>query len=398
MLHITPQFRFKEIFDYLQQNKNIVQYEKEYDQIDGLSSFHRATHIEENGEICAFSCYLPSYLISAVKNKQTQRYLRSIADEVDFPIIQNDTHEYSDCIYVPFIASNEQNLPLIMYFAAVQSVFKQLPIIIPKRATPHKLDSIFKKTSQRTSYCIIFPVQAEQFITNKPTLAGPLVSKFALLHPVQIDNEEEILAACLVLQSSFQNDPLFSVYEQNTIKRAAMIGNIVAHAVRTTTERGTNFLFCPFYIQPKISKAVACIVSTPPGGKNPWGTEPGSMMLMGKQFGTSTLRVCKNFDTLHEKCCGQVENHYYVALIGCTKPGHGIGKAIMSIPMDIAAQVGADFYLENSTQDNTKFYEGLGLKQCGELVLSNNGISATCWALRKDPHNNDAITEMVKIQ
>ncbi|CAL6061357.1 Conserved_hypothetical protein [Hexamita inflata] len=390
MLHITPEARFQEIFEKLQQKQDVPKGNVVFSQIQGLSSFHRATHIEQDGEICAFSCYIPNYLISSVKCKETKKVLKSILKQVDFPIEQDKTHLYSECILVPYIASLQQHLKQILYLASAQAIFKQIPLVIPKSATQYKLDEIFTNIISYATYYVVFPFYISQFITNEPSQAGPFLTKSnIILHPVQIDNEEEYKMASLILQSAFQNDPVFSVYQSNVNKRKEFTRNLSTHVAKTSRQQGTNFLFCPIYKSAQISNAVTCVLSSPPGQtKQQWGGFMGTAILYVKQLGINAIHLQKCFDILHKKCCGNMNNHYYGAMLGTTQLGMGFGQIANIISLDICDQTGAYFYVENSNESNMKLYQSLGLKVYGKYLIKHKGNNINCWGMRRDPQEN----------
>ncbi|CAL5990981.1 Conserved_hypothetical protein [Hexamita inflata] len=86
---------------------------------------------------------------------------------------------------------------------------------------------------------------------------------------------------------------------------------------------------------------------------------------------------------VHSQHSGQHDNHCYIAVLGSTVQNTGLGNAILQIPEDIAEQVHADIYLENSNEKNLKFYTGRGLVVQEEVQVKHNGRAAMIYIMRK---------------
>ncbi|CAL5999920.1 Conserved_hypothetical protein [Hexamita inflata] len=384
MIHITPDELYSSIYKKVQANPALIQFQKEEENLIGLSCMHRTTHCVQNDEIVAFTSYIPTNMLSHVKHRPTYRYIQDLEASISYPLVQDQFSQFSECVLVPFIAFSEQYVRQSLYFASVQAIYKNLPLVIPTRACPYDF-SLLRGVVSNDNYSVIFPRFLPQFILTEPSPAGPFASKTGtLLHPVQIETQIEISQAVLIIQDAFVNDPVYQVYCPNVQKRREMLKDMTVQLARDTGHRGTNFLYCEGGIF-SVQRAQICILGSPPGTKDEFfGSELGYAKVMIKHLGMNYLNIENTFDKMHEECCGHLFKHYYVALLGTSDPGQGLGTVALQIPNDIVQQVTAEIYIDNSNERNLKFYGKEGFQIYGEYVITHKGKQVKAWGMRKN--------------
>ncbi|CAL6025792.1 Conserved_hypothetical protein [Hexamita inflata] len=387
MLHVTPMKLFNKAYLDVQQ-KLIKNLSVSYNQLEGFKMMHRSTHICSGKDVTAFSSFIPSYLIKYCITKETRKYAESLNKLIGYPLIANSCNSYQESIIITFLASQPDNLKKILYYAATQAIFKQLPLVIPKSVTILDISQYLNNVQLiQNSYYVIFPQHLDQLILSEPTKAGPILSKSGvLLHPVIADTPSEMQICSLIIRESFINDPPSCVYQPDVAKRKSFIQDLSYAIANDTLDRGTNFLMCE-YNQKYISAQPAgvCALTSPPGSTDRFfGKDLSIAAVMLKHLGTNMFKINNPLVECHDKYCGQVDNHAYVAFFGSTIQNKGLGDAALQILEDIAEQVNADLYLENSNSNNLNFYKRRGLVVLEELNFTHDDRSAKCYAMRKD--------------
>lgn len=81
------------------------------------------------------------------------------------------------------------------------------------------------------------------------------------------------------------------------------------------------------------------------------------------------------------------ERHHYLQFVG-TDPDHrrkGLGTALMKPVLEQCDREGCGAYLENSTENNLAFYEGLGFEVVGEINLGRG--APPLWPMWRKPQH-----------
>ncbi|CAL5990920.1 Conserved_hypothetical protein [Hexamita inflata] len=386
MLRITPMKLFNKAFDAVQKelpvNANIT-----YKLIEGCKIMHRATHIVDGDRITAFASFIPSYLIKYIDTSDTKKHIKTLNQNISYPLSASSTSQYSESIIVTFIGASKENLKKVLYLPAVQATFKQFPLVIPKVSTVLDLQKLLSNVQLIKDNFVIFPQDLDQLILTEPSKAGPILSKSnVLLHPIIIDTPAELKVCSMIMREAFINDPASCVYQPDVNKRQDFVENLGHMIAKDTLDRGTNYLLCQYNAKNiSIQQAGVCALTSPPGSTDRFfGKDINAGITMFKHIGTAVIAVSGILSRVHEQHCGQKDNHGYVAMLGSTVQNTGLGNAVLQIPEDIAEQVNADFYLENSNTKNLKFYTGRGLVLQEQIEVAHEGRSAPYYIMRKD--------------
>ncbi|CAL5990987.1 Conserved_hypothetical protein [Hexamita inflata] len=386
MLHVTPMKLFDKAFENVQKrltvNANVT-----LQQIEGCKMMHRATHISEGEQITAFASFIPSYLVKHIATSDTKKYVKQLNKQIKYPLKANSIIQYSQSIIVTFLASSKDNLKKVLYLPAVQATFKQLPLVIPRSSTVLNIQQLLNNVQFVGDNYVIFPQDLDQLMLSEPTKAGPIMSKSGvLLHPIIIDTTAEIQVAQLIIREAFINDPPSSVFQPDVTLKKQFVENTVRTIAEDTLDRGTNYLLCQYSLKNiSIQQAGVCVLSSPPGSTDKFfGKDVNAAITMFKHVGMQFLTIAKMMGRVHSQHSGQHDNHCYIAVLGSTVQNTGLGNAILQIPEDIAEQVHADIYLENSNEKNLKFYTGRGLVVQEEVQVKHNGRAAMIYIMRKD--------------
>ncbi|CAL5976450.1 Conserved_hypothetical protein [Hexamita inflata] len=364
-LHITSEHIFQKVFNSVNKNSDM-----HLDNIKGLAFMHRSTHLTDDNTFTGFSSFIPSYMINLIKDQDTKKYIESQVQNIKLPIIEDVYNNYEDFIFMPYI-SDSQHISRLVYMAAVQAVYKQLPLIIPSK---FNVQSLLTPNKSLSDFIIYFPSALPFFLNQPASAVGPIQSKSELLHTIYIDRELEMKQAAILTADTFSIDPMYCVFQNNAQKRSIMNADQAYHIVKTTFDRGTNFLFAPF--NPKcvsIQQAHTLIFATPPGCTDRFvGEDEGIAKILTEHIGENGDLLLEKLEDMHHECCGLYENHSYISFIATTKQNQGLGGATMLLMEDLADQVEAQMYIECSNADNVLFYEKHGFKTRGILDLINN--------------------------
>ncbi|CAL5990959.1 Conserved_hypothetical protein [Hexamita inflata] len=387
MLHVTPMKLFKVAYETVQKDL-IPNTAITYKQIEGCKMMHRASHISHDERITGFASFIPSYLIKYVATNDTRKFIKKINGSIQYPLHVNQTNnQFGESIIITFLSASNEELKKVLYFPAVQAIFKQLPLVIPKISTVLDIQSILNNVQLIGDSFVIFPQDLDQLMLLEPTKAGPILTKSGnLLHPVIMDIDSELEIGSLIMREAFSLDPLSCVYEPNMSKRKNLVQKLAKTIAQDTLDRGTNYLMCQY--TPKnasIQQAGVCAITSPPGSTDRFfGKDQSVAPIVFRHLGMHMFSVSKLLNRVHKQHSGQRDNHGYVAMLGSTVQNKGLGNAVLQIPEDIADQVKADFYLENSNTNNLKFYTGRGLVVQEEVEVKYQGRSCMCYAMRKD--------------
>ncbi|CAL5971128.1 Conserved_hypothetical protein [Hexamita inflata] len=196
----------------------------------------------------------------------------------------------------------------------------------------------------------------------------------------------EIETGALIIGESFANDPLSCIQQPNVVRRKELGQQLAKTLAQDTLERGTNYLLCQYNAKSvSIQQAGVCALTSPPGTtKKFFGDDRHMAKIFFKHLGRHMNIVPNALGKMHSLHCGQHENHGYVAMLGSTIPKSGLGHLVLQIPEDIAEQVNADFYLENSNEKNLKFYESRGLVVQEAVEVKFQDRSTIVYAMRKN--------------
>ncbi|CAL5976480.1 Conserved_hypothetical protein [Hexamita inflata] len=366
-LHITSEHIFSKVFNSVNTNSDM-----HLDNINGLAFMHRSTHLTVDDTFTGLSCFIPSYMINLIKDQDTKKYIEGQVQSIKLPIIEDVYNNYEDFIFMPYI-SDSQHISRLVYMAAVQAIYKQLPLIIPSK---FNVQSLLTPSKSINDFIIYFPSALPFFLNQPASAVGPIQSKSELLHTIYIDRELEMKQAAILTADTFSIDPMYCVFQNNAQKRQQMNADQAYHIVKTTFDRGTNFLFAPF--NPKcvsIQQAHTFIFATPPGCTDRFvGEDEGFEKIFIEHLGDSEdgYLQAEKFEEMHQQCCGLFENHSYISFIATTKQNQGLGGAAMLLMEDLADQVEAHMYIECSNADNVLFYEKHGFKTKGIFHLIIN--------------------------
>jgi ribosomal protein S18 acetylase RimI-like enzyme len=123
-----------------------------------------------------------------------------------------------------------------------------------------------------------------------------------------------------------------------------------------------------------------------PPGKSKIGFVRQLLLLPAMIHGCSFRGLKRMIDVMNKmEQSHPTEKHYYLQFIGMD-PDHrrkGLGTALIRPVLEQCDHEGCGAYLENSTENNLAFYEGLGFEVVGEITLGRG--APPLWPMWRKP-------------
>ncbi|NOX29353.1 MAG: GNAT family N-acetyltransferase [Actinobacteria bacterium] len=174
---------------------------------------------------------------------------------------------------------------------------------------------------------------------------------------------DEHSAATAVIGSAFAQDPAFVWIFDDDTTRPALVNFFMSLVVKSSAASGQ----C--YVTPDLGAAALWAAPGRDFSAGSTGQLIGALI-----FGAQPVRAAEIGAFFGEvRNCRPAEPHWYLSLIGASRPGSGAGAKVIEPVLRTCDTTGELAYLESSNPRNIGFYERLGFEPTAELRPDSQG-------------------------